>query len=166
MAEENGNIRGIFHTMSEDDVKLIMKQPWVAIASDGSAVNLDFPGVPHPRYYGTNPRVLGYFVREQKVIPLEEAVRKMTLFPAQILGLADRGQLRHGFAADIAIFDPVRVRETNSFENPKSYPVGVPYTIVNGTLVIDGGKHTGARPGRVVLGHGYKAAAVSQVTAR
>lgn len=166
MAEESGNIRGIFHTMSEDDVKLIMKQPWVAVASDGSAVNMDFPGVPHPRYYGTNPRVLGYYVREQKVIPLEDAVRKMTSFPAQILGLADRGQVRQGFAADIAIFDPARVRDTNSFESPKSYAQGVPYTLVNGVVVIDGGKHTGARPGRVVLGHGYKGATGSQVTSR
>jgi N-acyl-D-aspartate/D-glutamate deacylase len=110
--------------------------------------------------------VLGYYVREQKVIPLEDAVRKMTSFPAQILGLADRGQVREGFAADIAIFDPARVRDTNSFEKPKSYAEGVPYTLVNGVVVIDGGKHTGARPGRVVLGHGYKGAAATQVTSR
>jgi N-acyl-D-aspartate/D-glutamate deacylase len=166
MAEENGNIRGIFHTMSEADVKQIMRHPWVAIASDGSAVNMDFPGVPHPRYYGTNPRVLGYFVRQQKVISLEDAVRKMTSLPAQILGLPDRGQIREGFAADLVIFDAARVRDTNSFEKPKSYPEGIPYTIINGVVVIDGGKHTGARPGRVLFGHGYRGGAASQLTSR
>ena len=80
----------------------------------------------------------------------------MTSLPAQILGLQDRGQIREGFIADIALFDPERVAETNSFENPKSYAVGIPYVIVNGTLVIDGGEHTGARPGVVILGRGYK----------
>ena len=80
----------------------------------------------------------------------------MTSLPAQILGLRDHGQIREGFVADIAIFDPVKVRETNSFEHTKSYPEGIPYTIVNGVVVIDGGKHTGARPGRAILGRGYK----------
>jgi N-acyl-D-aspartate/D-glutamate deacylase len=155
MAEEGGTISGIFHTMSEDDVRTVMKQPWVAIASDGSAINLDEEGVPHPRSYSTNPRVLGYYVRDEHVLTLEEAVRKMTSLPAQILGLRDRGQIREGFAADLTIFDPAAVRETNSFEKPKSYPAGIPYTIVNGVLVIDGGKHTGARPGRPLMGHGY-----------
>jgi N-acyl-D-aspartate/D-glutamate deacylase len=156
MAEEGGNISGIFHTMSEDDVRTVMRLPWVAIASDGSAINLDAPGVPHPRNYSTNARVLGHYVREQKVLSLPEAVRKMTSLPAQILGLKDRGQIREGFAADIAIFDAARVRETNSFERPKSYAEGVPYVLVNGVLVIDGGQHTGTRPGRALRGPGAK----------
>ena len=150
MAEEGGTVSGIFHTMSEPDVRMVMKQPWVAIASDGSAMNLDEEGVPHPRSFSTNPRVLGYYVRDQHVLTLEDAVRKMTALPAQILGLRDRGQVREGFAADLTIFDPATVGETNSFEKPKSYPVGIPYTIVNGVLVIDSGKHTGARPGRPI----------------
>ncbi len=120
MAEEGGNISGIFHTMSEDDVRQVMKLPWVAIASDGSAINLDAPGVPHPRNYSTNARVLGHYVRDQKVLTLSAAVRKMTSLPAEILGLKDRGQIKAGYAADIAIFDPTRVRETNSFDKPKS----------------------------------------------
>jgi N-acyl-D-amino-acid deacylase len=157
MAEEGGRISGIFHTMSEEDVKLVMKQPWVAIASDGSAINLDAPGVPHPRNYSTNARVLGYYVREQHVLTLEDAVRKMTSLPAQILGLSDRGQLHAGFAADVVVFDPAKVQETNSFEHPKSYPVGIPYVVVNGGVVIDNGKHTGLRSGRVIYGKGYKA---------
>jgi len=155
MAEEGGTIAGIFHTMSEADVRMVMKQPWVAIASDGSALNLDEEGVPHPRSFSTNPRVLGHYVRDERVLTLEDAVRKMTTLPAQILGLRDRGQVREGLAADLVIFDPAAVRETNSFEQPKSYPAGIPYTIVNGVVVIDGGKHTGARPGRPLFGRGY-----------
>jgi len=155
MAEEGGTIAGIFHTMSEADVRMVMKQPWVAIASDGSALNLDEEGVPHPRSFATYPRVLGHYVRDERVLTLEDAVRKMTTLPAQILGLRDRGQVREGFAADIVIFDPAAVGETNSFEKPKSYPAGIPYTIVNGVVVIDGGRHTGARPGRPLFGRGY-----------
>ena len=151
MAEDGGRISGMFHTMSEDDVRLVMKQPWVAIASDGSAINLDAPGVPHPRNYSTNVRVLGYYVREQRVLSLEDAVRKMTSLPAQILGLRDRGQLREGFAADLVVFDPTTVGETNSFEKPKSYAKGVDYVLVNGVVVIDKGRHTGAKPGRPIL---------------
>jgi N-acyl-D-aspartate/D-glutamate deacylase len=157
MAEEGGRINGIFHTMSDEDVNLVMKQPWVAIASDGSAINLDAPGVPHPRNYSTNVRVLGHYVRDEHVISLEDAVRKMTSLPAQILGLADRGQLRAGFAADVVIFDPAKISETNSFEKPKSYPVGISYVIVNGVPVIDNGQHTRARPGNVLFGKGLKA---------
>ena len=156
MAAEGGSISGVFHAMSEEDVRLIMRQSWVAHASDGSAINLDAPGVPHPRNYGTVPRVLGHYVREEGVLDLEDAVRKMTSLPAQILGLADRGQLRAGFVADVALFDPDGIAETNSFESPKSYPVGIPYVIVNGTLVIDGGEHTGARPGRALRGSGVQ----------
>jgi N-acyl-D-amino-acid deacylase len=155
MAEDGGRISGMFHTMSEDDVQLVMQQPWVAIASDGSALNLDAPGVPHPRNYSTNVRVLGHYVRERHLLTLEEAVRKMTTLPAQILGLSDRGQLRDGMAADVVVFDPATVAETNSFEKPKSYARGVPYVLVNGVLVIDKGEHTGARPGRA-LRHGAR----------
>jgi N-acyl-D-aspartate/D-glutamate deacylase len=154
MAEEAGSISGIFHTMGEQDVRTVMKLPWVSIASDGSAINLDAPGVPHPRNYATNVRVLGYYVRDTKVLTLPEAVRKMTSLPAAILGLKDRGQLKAGWAADIAVFDPVKVAETNSFERPKSYAAGVPYVLVNGVVVIDKGQHTGARPGKGLRGRG------------
>jgi len=158
MAEEGGSVSGIFHTMSEDDVRKVMRLPWVAVASDGSAINLDAPGVPHPRNYSTNVRVLGHYVRDEKVLTLPDAVRKMTALPASILGLTDRGQLKPGFAADIAVFDPATVGETNSFEKPKSYAVGVPYVLVNGVVVIDKGEHTGARPGKPLRGRGFKAA--------
>jgi N-acyl-D-amino-acid deacylase len=151
MAEDGGRISGMFHTMSEEDVRLVMKQPWVSIASDGSAINLTAPGVPHPRNYSTNARVLGYYVRDQHVLSPEDAIRKMSSLPAQILGLRDRGQLREGFAADVVVFDPATVGETNSFEKPKSYAKGVDYVLVNGVLVIDRGEHTGAMPGRAIL---------------
>jgi N-acyl-D-aspartate/D-glutamate deacylase len=162
MAEEGGSISGIFHTMSEPDVRTVMKLPWVSIASDGSAINLDAPGVPHPRNYATNVRVLGHYVRETKVLTLPEAVRKMTSLPAAILGLKDRGSIKTGYAADIAVFDPATVAGTNSFERPKSYAAGVPYVLVNGTLVIDKGQHTGARPGKALRGRGAAAGVVSQ----
>jgi N-acyl-D-aspartate/D-glutamate deacylase len=152
MGEEGGVISGMFHTMSEQDVRTVMKLPWVAIASDGSALNVGEEGFPHPRSYATNVRVLGHYVRDEKVLTLEDAVRKMTSLPAQILGLRDRGQLREAFAADVVVFDPAKVAATNSFENPKSYATGVRYTIVNGVVVIDGGDHTGARPGRPLKG--------------
>ena len=90
------------------------------------------------------------------MLTLEDAVRKMTSLPAQILRLEDRGQISEGFAADVVVFDPATVAPTNSFENPKSYPVGIPYVLVNGVLVIDGGEHTGAWPGRPLLGRGYQ----------
>ena len=157
MADEGGNVSGIFHTMSEDDVRKVMRLPWVAVASDGSAINLDAPGVPHPRNYSTAVRVLGHYVRDEKVLTLPDAVRKMTSLPASILGLTDRGQLKPGAAADVAIFDPATVGETNSFEKPKSYAKGVPYVLVNGVVVIDKGEHTGARPGKPLRGRGFKA---------
>jgi dihydroorotase/N-acyl-D-amino-acid deacylase len=150
MAEDGGRISGMFHTISEADVQLVMKQPWVAIASDGSAINLNAPGVPHPRNYSTNVRVLGHYVRETHTLTLEEAIRKMTTLPASILRLTDRGRLREGGAADVVVFDPATIGETNSFEKPKSYAAGVSYVLVNGVLVIDKGEHTGAKPGKAI----------------
>src|SRR5262249_55780630 len=150
MAEDGGRISGMFHTMSEDDVRLVVQQPWGAIAGDGAAINLTAPGGPHPRNYRTNVRVLRHYVREAHTLTLEEAIRKMTTLPASVLRLSDRGQLRTGLAADVVVFDPATVGETNSFEKPKSYAKGVNYVLVNGVVVIDKGEHTGARPGRAI----------------
>jgi len=158
MALERGNISGVFHNQSEANVRLVLSQPWVAPASDGSAIDLNADGVPHPRSYGTNVRVLGQYVRDEKLLTLEDAIRKMTSLPAQILGLRDRGQLAPGFAADIVVFDPATVGDTNSYAEPKSYADGVYYVVVNGTLVIDKGEHTGALPGQVLRGPAYTAA--------
>lgn len=156
MAEAKGNIGGIFFAMSDENVDMVMKQPWIAISSDAGALNLATPGFPHPRTFGTNVRVLGKYVRQDRVLTLEDAVRKMSSYPAQILGLADRGQVQKGFMADIVVFDPATVIDTATYQKPKSYPIGVPYVLVNGVLVVDKGEHTGARPGRVLYGKGAK----------
>jgi N-acyl-D-aspartate/D-glutamate deacylase len=155
--EEGGFIPGVHHTMNEEDVKAVMRVPWVSIGSDGSALNLKYPGKPHPRSFGTHPRVLGKYTREEKVLALEDAVRKMTSMPAQVLGLKDRGLLREGYWGDVVIFDPDRVADMATYDKPKQYPQGIPYVLVNGAVVIDNGHHTGARPGRVVYGPGKRA---------
>jgi N-acyl-D-amino-acid deacylase len=158
MASENGRITGVFHNQSENDLQTAMKRPWISVGSDGTALTLDAPGAPHPRNYGTHARVLGRYARELNVLTLEDAVRKMTSLPAQVLGLRDRGLIREGYAADIAVFDKGTVGETNSFEKPKGYATGVQYVVVNGVLVIDKGQHTGAKPGRPLHGPGAKSA--------
>ena len=143
----------VYFIIDEADLALAMKQPWVAVGSDGSALSIEGPlraGVPHPRNFGTFPRVLGRYVREMKVISLEEAIRKMTSLPASILGLNDRGQIKPGMWADLVMFDPSTVADRATFEDPFQYPVGINTVIVNGTVVLDEGKHTNARPGRVL----------------
>ena len=155
---EHATPMAIYFSMSEPDVEAAMKQPWVGIGSDGAAVNpsMTFMGRPHPRFYGTFPRVLGVYVRERHVLTLPDAVRKMTSLAAQITGLTDRGLLHPGMAADITVFDPATVRDEATFEDPARYPSGIPYVIVNGVVVIDQGEHTGAKPGHVLYGRGRK----------
>ena len=157
LVSEGGEAGAIYFNMSDADVELAMKQPWVGIGSDGRAVTpeMTFEGRPHPRFYGTFPRVLGVYVREKHVLTLPDAVRKMTSLAAAITGLTDRGMLRPGMAADITLFDPATVIDKATFESPMQYPVGIPYVIVNGTVVIDQGQHTGAKPGRVLRGRGF-----------
>ena len=149
----SGGARAIYHAMDEGDVERIMRHPATAIGSDGG-VSVFGASVPHPREYGTFARVLGRYVRERGVLTLEEAVRKMSGATAQRLGLQDRGLLREGFFADVAVFDPDRVVDRATFPEPHQYAEGVEYVLVNGTLVVDGGEHTGARPGRVLYGPG------------
>jgi N-acyl-D-amino-acid deacylase len=157
VVEEGAFVPGVHHTMSEDDVKFVMQVPWVSIASDGSALNLKVPGKPHPRSFGTNVRVLGKYVRTDKVLTLEDAVRKMTSLPAQILRLKDRGMLKEGYWADVVVFDPDTVSDPATYQNPQQYAKGVPFVFVNGAVVIDGGNHIGARPGKVIYGPGRDA---------
>jgi N-acyl-D-amino-acid deacylase len=157
VVEEGAFVPGVHHTMSEDDVKFVMQVPWVSIASDGSALNLTVPGKPHPRSFGTNVRVLAKYVRTDKVLTLEDAVRKMTSLPAQILQLKDRGMLREGYWADVVVFDPDTVADPATYQNPQQYANGVPFVLVNGAAVIDGGNHTGAHPGKVIYGPGKAA---------
>lgn len=152
---EQGGCQGVFHAMSEDDVVRIMTHPATMIASDGEVPTFGRAN-PHPRSYGTFARVLGVYVREKKALALEEAIRKMTAFPAARLRLTDRGILRPGMKADIAIFDPARVRDTATFEKPHAYAEGFSHVLVNGQVVFENGEMTAARPGRVLYGPGKR----------
>jgi dihydroorotase/N-acyl-D-amino-acid deacylase len=150
---ERGGCSGIFHAIDETDLQRILRHPATMIGSDGE-VPIFGEANPHPRSYGTFVRVLGRYVRELHVITLEDAVHKMSAFPAQRIGLADRGVLRPGLKADIAIFDPDTVRDRATFEQPHQYAEGVTQVIVSGQVAFEDGKMTAARPGRILLGPG------------
>jgi dihydroorotase/N-acyl-D-amino-acid deacylase len=152
---EQGGCRGVFHAIGEEDLQRIIVHPATMIASDGE-VPLFGRGAPHPRSYGTFARVLAVYVREKKILTLEEGVRKMSSFPAARLGLPDRGVLRPGMKADIAVFDPSRVRDVATFEKPHQYAEGFSHVIVNGVVVYENGEMTAARPGRVLYGPGKR----------
>jgi N-acyl-D-amino-acid deacylase len=146
----------VFFSMSEEDLTTIMQYPFNMIASD-AGINRLGSGVPHPRGYGTNARVLGRYVREQKIVRLEEIIRRMTSLPAQKFQLNDRGLLRPGMAADIVVFDENTVNDMATFEKPHQYATGFKYVLVNGTVTVDNGKHTGVRGGMVLKGPGFVA---------
>lgn len=149
----NGGASAVFHGMSEDDVKRIMQYPFNMFASDAS-IRVLGRGMPHPRGYGTNARVLGKYVRDEKVISLEEAIRRMTSLPAQKFQLHDRGILKEGMAADIVVFDENKVRDVSTFEDPHHYSTGFQFVLVNGKLTVDKGVHTGVRSGKALKGPG------------
>ena len=143
----------IAHSLQEDDVVVIAGGAWVAVGSDGSSIKTEgalSAGKPHPRSYGTFPRFLARYVREQAVVTLEEAIRKMTLLPASRLGLTQRGRIVPGMWADLAIFDPDTIADTATFESPHSYAAGMPHVVVNGVPVVKDGVFTGATPGKVL----------------
>ena len=150
---DRGETRILITSMSDKDVHQISSAPWVTVGSDGNALatsGVTSQGKPHPRYYGTHARVLGPYVRELGLLTLPAAVHKMTGAAASALGLRDRGVLREGAAADLAVFDPARIAERGTYDEPHQYAVGVATVVVNGEVVIDGGDHTGALPGRVL----------------
>jgi N-acyl-D-amino-acid deacylase len=150
---ENTVVPSVMFGMAEEDVKTVMRSHIGMVGSDGSAISpkgILGIGKPHPRYYGTFPRVLGKYVREEKVISMEEAVRKMTSAPAQRLGLNDRGLLREGYKADVVVFDPETVKDEATFAEPHRFPTGIPYVVCNGVFTVDKGKHTGKLPGRTL----------------
>ncbi len=153
---ERQGIATIYFMMTEENLKLQMRQPWIKFGTDAGGADPDNPKrLVHPRSYGTFPRLLGKYVREERVMTLEEAVRKMTSAVANRLYIRDRGQLQEGFYADAVIFDPTTIGDRATFENPHQLSVGIHYVFVNGTVVIKNGKHTGALPGRIVRGPGY-----------
>ena len=144
-----GGASMVYHLMSDDDVDRIMRHPEVAVASDSSVLVFG-DGIPHPRGYGNNARVLGEYVRKRHVIPIEEAIRKMTSLPAEHFRFEKRGLLKPGYAADVTIFDPTAVVDTASFEKPHSFAAGIPYVLVNGVVVVRKGEHTGALAGQTL----------------
>lgn len=157
LVAERQRIATIYFMLSEENLALQMKQPWIKFATDAGGSNPETDKSPvHPRTYGTFPRVLGKYTRDEGVMPMEEAVRKMTSAVANRLSIMDRGLLREGLMADVVVFDPAKVIDRATFEQPHQISAGVPYVFVNGTLVVDAGKHTGALPGRVMRGPGYK----------
>ena len=152
---KQGNARAVFHAISDEDVKNIMQHPRASIASDGPMMVFGV-GKPHPRSYGTYPRVLGKYVREQNIISLPEAIRKMTSLPAKVLSIEERGLIKEGYFADIVVFNEKTISDNATFQNPHQYSNGVEYVLINGVIVIKDGKHTGAKPGKVLHGPGYK----------
>ena len=155
---DHGQTGAIFFMMSEDDMKAALKSPFVSICTDSGARATDGPlagSKSHPRGWGTYPRILGRYVRDEKLMPLEFAIHKMTGLPAANVGLKQRGLLRQGYFADITIFDPKTVIDRATFEEPNQYPVGINYVIVNGQIEVDNGQRTLVNSGRVLRGPGY-----------
>jgi dihydroorotase/N-acyl-D-amino-acid deacylase len=157
---ERGGASAVFRAIAEEDVERILASPLAMVASDGE-IPVFGRGVPHPRSYGTFARVLGVYVREKRLLGLEEAVRKMTAFPAARLGLPDRGLVRPGMKADLVVFDPATIRDRATFEKPHQYAEGVGLVVVNGEVVLAGERMTGVRPGRVLRGPAFVGPAVA-----
>ncbi|HEY1494681.1 MAG TPA: D-aminoacylase [Candidatus Solibacter sp.] len=153
---EHRRVETIYFLMSEDNLALQLKLPWIKIGTDSVGLNPEnAKDLTHPRSYGTFPKILGEFVREKKVMPLEEAVRKMTSATARRLSISDRGLLQAGMFADVVIFDADTIGDNATYEKPHQLPTGIKYVIVNGTTVMKDGVHTGAKPGKVVRGPGW-----------
>jgi N-acyl-D-amino-acid deacylase len=156
---DRGQSGAIYFMMSEDDLRAALREPFVSICTDSGARASDGPlagSKSHPRGWGSYPRVLSRYVRDERLLTLEEAVHKMTGLSAARVGLRDRGVLREGAFADITVFDPARVRDRATFEEPNHYPDGVEYVVVNGQLEVDGGRRTAANAGRPLRGPGYR----------
>lgn len=152
---EKGGAQMVYHSMNETDVKYIMQYPFCMVGAD-AGIPVPGKGMPHPRGYGTNARILGKYVREDKVISLEEAIRRMTSLAAQKFQLKDRGILQEGYAADIVVFDEKVISDKATFEQPHQYSVGFQYVFVNGVLEVEEGKHTGGRGGKPLYGPAHK----------
>ena len=159
VSEGQGRVMAIYHMMSERDIETALRFPWTSIGSDAGAVAQvgvpDATGLPHPRSFGNHVRVIARYVKEKKTLALEEAVRKMTSWPATRMRLADRGVIRVGAWADVTIFDLDALDDRASYERPTEFPTGIEWVLVNGVVVIDRGKHTGAKPGHVLRGQGW-----------
>jgi len=156
---EKRDIGTMYFLMNEDNVKLQLKQPWMKIGTDAAGSDPDSTrGLTHPRSYGTYPRILGKYVRDEQVIPLEDAIRKMTSAVAERLLISDRGLLRPGMYADVVVFDPRRIQENSTYEKPLQLSTGMQLVLINGVEVVRDGRHTGAKPGRIVRGSAWRPA--------
>jgi N-acyl-D-amino-acid deacylase len=158
--EDDSRVGAIYFVMSEDSVRRQVGLPWVGFASDSASLapeGVFLRSNPHPRAYGTFARLLGRYVRDERAAPLEEAVRRLTAFPCETLGLSRRGRLAPGYAADVVAFHPDRIQDHATYAEPHRYATGVHHVLVNGTPVLRDGEHTGARPGQVVRGRGWRA---------
>ncbi len=158
VVEDNSRVGVCYFMMSDDNVRKKVAQPWVSFGSDEEASATEgvfLESNNHPRAFGTFARVLGKYSRDEGVVALEEAVRRMTSLPAENIGIRDRGRLAEGFFADVVVFDPATVQDHATFEDPHHYATGVHHVFVNGEQVVAGGEHTGATPGRVVRGPGW-----------
>jgi len=155
-----GRVLAIYHMMSEQDIETALRFPWTSIGSDAGTALLpggdDALGLPHPRSYGNFPRVIARYVREQHVLTLEDAIRKLTSWPATRMRIADRGVIREGLWADAVIFDYDKIQDRSTYDKPDLTPDGIDYVLVNGVIVVDHGTHTRARPGKVLYGPGYR----------
>jgi N-acyl-D-aspartate/D-glutamate deacylase len=159
LIENDGRVAALYHMMSEDDVKTAMRFPWVSVGTDSSAIRPEGElgrGQPHPRSYGTFPRILGHYVRDERILTLPDAIRKMTSLAADQIKISDRGALKPGYFADVVVFDPKTVADTATFEKPHQYPVGIDAVVVNGVVTVRNGHHTGAHAGRALFGPGYR----------
>jgi dihydroorotase/N-acyl-D-amino-acid deacylase len=157
LISERQRIGTVYFLMSEENVKLNLAQPWMKFGTDAGGVDPDSTrGLTHPRSYGNFTRIMGKYVRDEKVMSLEEAVRKATSAVATRLSIPDRGLLREGFYADITVFDPNTIKANSTFEEPHKLSDGVKYVWVNGTMVVRDGRHTGAKPGKVLRGPGSR----------
>jgi N-acyl-D-amino-acid deacylase len=158
---ERQRIGTVYFLMSEDNVRLQLKQPWMKFGTDAGGVDPDSAkgSLTHPRAYGNFPRIMGQYVRDERIIPLEDAVRKATSAVATRLSIPDRGIVRQGFYADLVVFDPATIGERATYENPHQLSTGIQWVLVNGQAVLSNGKPTGAKAGRVLRGPGYRQAA-------
>ncbi len=160
VAEGRGRVMAIYHMMSEQDIEQALQFPWVSIGSDAGAAlvpgSADVLGLPHPRSYGTFPRVIAHYVKERGVLTLPDAIRRMTSWPATRMRLADRGMIREGSWADVVVFDLETLADRATYDEPTLFPDGIDYVIVNGSVVVDHGRHTGARSGHVLYGPGRR----------
>jgi N-acyl-D-aspartate/D-glutamate deacylase len=167
--QDGSRVEAVYFLMSEDNVKKQIALPWVSFGSDAASQapeSVFLKSSAHPRTYGNFARLLGKYVRDEKVIPLEEAIRKLTSLPATNLGIIRRGALKTGYFADVIVFDPVKIQDHATYEQPQKYATGMIDVFVNGTQVLKGGEHTGAMPGRVVRGRGWKVSQTAPLAER